>query len=45
MMVRHASLFSQLLAFFDRNKFKNLGILFKNPGKGFWIACLLAQTF
>ncbi len=23
-MVRHASLFSQLLAFFDRNKFKNL---------------------
>jgi hypothetical protein len=37
MMVRHASLFSQLLAFFDRNKFKNLVMKHKTEkySKGF----------
>ncbi|MCP4648894.1 MAG: IS4 family transposase [PVC group bacterium] len=36
-MVRHASLFSQLLAFFDRNKFKNLVMKHKTEkySKGF----------
>jgi len=29
MMVQHESLFSQLLAFFDRNKFKNLVVKHK----------------
>lgn len=37
MMVRHASLFSQLLAFFNRNKFKNLVMKHKTEkySKGF----------
>ena len=37
MMIRHASLFSQLLAFFDRNKFKNLVMKHKTEkySKGF----------
>ncbi len=37
MMVRHASLFSQLLAFFDRNNFKNLVMKHKTEkySKGF----------
>ncbi len=36
-MVRHVSLFSQLIAFFDRNKFKNLVMKHKTEkySKGF----------
>ena len=53
-MVRHASLFSQLIAFFDRNKFKNLVMKHKTErySKGFksWdqlvamLFCQLAQA-
>ncbi|MBC8440665.1 MAG: DUF4372 domain-containing protein [Deltaproteobacteria bacterium] len=36
-MIRHASLFSQLIAFFNRNKFKNLVLEHKTErySKGF----------
>ena len=51
MMVRHASLFSQLLAFFDRNKFKNLVMKHKieKYSKGFkswdhFVAMLFCQV-
>ncbi len=53
-MIRHASLFSQLIAFFDRNKFKNLVMKHKTErySKGFksWdqfvamLFCQLAQA-
>ena len=51
MMVRHASLFSQLMAFFDRNKFKNLVMKHKTEkySKGFkswdqFVAMLFCQV-
>jgi hypothetical protein len=50
-MIRHASLFSQLIAFFDRNKFKNLVMKHKTErySKGFkswnqFIAMLFCQV-
>ncbi len=50
-MVRHASLFNQLIAFFNRNKFKNLVLKHKTErySKGFkswdqFVAMLFCQV-
>jgi len=50
-MIRHASLFSQLIAFFDRNKFKSLVMKHKTErySKGFkswdqFVAMLFCQV-